>query len=109
MRKTLLIIAIIFLSSSWAFADSVTLKWDPSTGATSYKLYTSLDQGITWSAGVDVGNVTQYIMTNVPGNVFVMFKVSALNGVAESVTHWMGAWYDGRRRPPDYAAGLGAR
>ncbi len=109
MRKTLLIIAIIFLSSSWAFADTVTLRWDASIGATSYKLYTSVDQGVTWNAGIDVGNVTQYVLINVSGTVFVMFKVSALNGTVESVTHWMGAWYDGRKRPPDYTVGLGAR
>ncbi len=107
--KTLLYVIAIILVSSFALADSVTLKWDASTGATSYKLYTSIDQGVTWGTGLDVGNVTQYVMASVPGNVSVMFKVSALNGTVESVTHWMGAWYDGRKRPPDYTVGLGAR
>lgn len=99
MRKLILVFAILFFLASIGYAEDVTLKWDASTGATGYKIYKSEDLGVTWSAPVDVGNVTTYTYLNIIETKMVLFKVSAYNSLGESVRHWSGAWYDHTKRP----------
>jgi hypothetical protein len=93
-----LLVAIAFFSTPVNAAD-VTLRWDPAAGATGYKIYSSSDNGVTWSTPVDVANVTQKNLTSQPDNVLILYKVSAYNATSETVAHWMGAWYDGRKKP----------
>jgi hypothetical protein len=97
--KTILIM-LALLVPVMAFAGDVPLRWDPVVGAAGYKIYQSLDGGVTWSVGADVGNVTSTTVLSVSDTVLVMFKVSAYpTGGAESIRHWSGAWYDGRKKP----------
>ena len=109
--KKLLFLAIIFflLIAVPAFAADVTLSWDASQGATSYKIYLSSDNGATWDAGTDVGNVTTFVYPGVAETGLILFKISSVNSTGESISHWRGAWFDYTRQPPDYAPGLGVQ
>lgn len=93
MKKLIILLIVLFATSVWA-AD-VTMSWDASEGATGYKIYQTVDNGLTWDAGTDVGNVTQYTVINVPDSGLVLFKVSAYNTQNESIRSWSGAWYNG--------------
>jgi hypothetical protein len=99
MFKILLVVVIFSLIGCPGFAADVTLKWDPSEGATGYKLQKSIDLGVTWAPAVDVGNVTTYMYTGVEENVLVIFRASAYNAVGESIRSWSGAWFDSRKKP----------
>jgi len=96
---TLSIILTITLAAGFVGAADFTLRWDPVTGATGYKIYSSSDNGTTWSAPIDAENLTQKNLTSQPENTLILYKVSAYNATSETVTHWMGAWYDGRKKP----------
>ncbi len=106
---TLMAILAVLVGYQAAQAADVTLRWDASAGATSYKVYQSLDNGLTWSIGVDVGNVVQTTITGVPETGLVMFLVSAIKGGVESLPVWRGAWYDYRKLPPGFPAALGVQ
>jgi hypothetical protein len=95
-----LLLLTVALSITTLHAADFTLRWDPVTGATGYKIYSSTDTGTTWGAPIDAGNVTQKNLTAQPDNALVLYKVSAYNAVGETIAHWMGAWYDGRKKPP---------
>ena len=107
--KTLMAIIFSLLLVSVSYAGDVNLKWDVATGVTGYKVYMSTDAGATWLAPKDVGLVLTYIYTGVVEDRLVLFKVSAYNAVGESITHWAGAWYDGRKKPPQFAVNLGVQ
>lgn len=100
MKKIIIILTTIFvLIPSLVFSADVTLKWDISERATGYKIYKSLDLGITWLTPIDVGNVLTYTYTNIEENTLILFKASAYNIVGESVRTWSGAWFDNRKKP----------
>jgi hypothetical protein len=102
-----LILSILFLLSlvSPAYAADVVLRWDPSAGATGYKIQKSIDAGATWQTPIDVGNITTYTYTNVEENALVLFRTSAYNAMGESMRTWSGAWYDHRLRPINSPSG----
>jgi len=105
--KILFLSLIFLLFNLPAFGADVVLKWDASTGATGYKIHKSIDQGVTWSTAIDVGNVTTYTYTSVEENTLVLFRASAYNAVGESVRTWSGAWYDHRNKPLPAPSGTG--
>lgn len=106
--KMFMIVFLMFLfSAATVNAADVYLKWNPVSGATGYKIYSSGDMGMNWDAGLDVANVSEYTTTGVAEDRMVLFKVSAYNANGESVSNWMGAWYDHRKLPLGYADGLG--
>lgn len=75
-----------------AEAGSVRLTWQPSSGATGYKLHYGSSAG-SLSTVLDVGNVTQFILQNLPDCALSHFAVSAYNsagesGVSASVSSW---------------------
>jgi hypothetical protein len=90
-----------------ANAVDVTLHWDPSTGATGYKIQKSIDQGVTWLPAIDVANVQTFTYLNVEENILVFFRVSAYNLAGESIRTWSGAWYDHRKKPVSPPPGAG--
>jgi hypothetical protein len=109
MKRFLLVLAMV-LMASWAFAADVNLKWDAVTGATGYKIYMSLDNCATWLAPKDVGNVITYTYVGVSDTVLVHFKVSAYKaGGVETVTNFMGAWWDTRLMPLGTPVSLGIK
>jgi len=91
---------ILIFSIGIAQAAEVTLKWEASADATGYKVYKSLDSGTTWDAGVDVGDVTEYIYTGVEETGLVLFRVSAYNSFGETISYWSGAFYNHLWLPP---------
>ena len=97
----------LIFSVGMAQAADVNLKWEASPEATGYKIYKSLDNGATWDAGIDVGNVTEYIYTGVEETCLVLFRVGAYNASGEGVSFWSGAWYNKLWMPPLSAQGLG--
>ena len=107
--KTLIAIIFSLLLTSVVYAGDTILKWDVATGVTGYKVYMSTDTGATWLAPKDVGLVTTYTYVGVLEDRLVLFKISAYNATGEVITHWAGAWYDGRKKPPQYAVNLGVQ
>lgn len=75
MKKLLilLITALILIFSAQAFADSYVLEWDANTESdlAGYILYYKVDgPGPPYDGGeVDVGNVTTYTWSGLPGEV----------------------------------------
>lgn len=109
MKKLTVFIAILmatFLSKP-LFAADVTLKWDVSADATEYIVYQSVDMGTTWDSGTSFGAETTGVITDVPDTGLVLFRVSAKNVHAESISIWSGAWYRGDWKPPELSTGLG--
>ena len=107
MKKVLAILAMIFMFCGTSFAADVTLKWEASPDATGYKVYKSLDNGVNWDTGIDVGNVITYTYVNVEETGLVLFRVSAYNAAGEAISYWSGAWYNYLWMPPLSAQGLG--
>lgn len=104
-----IILFLLLLIPVVAMAGDSTLKWDACPGATGYKLYQSLDGGTTWSAPIDAGNVLMITITNHPENILILWKLGAYNAAGETIAHYQGAWYDGRRKPPEISGGLGRK
>ena len=107
MRTLYTILAFFLILTTPVLAADINLRWDPSDGATGYKIYKSLDLGTTWSTGVDVGNITLYKITGVEENTLILFRVSAYNQTGEAIRTEYGAWYDHRKKPPLNPTGLG--
>lgn len=107
MKKILLTLIAFFFISSMAFAVDATLAWEPSEGSTGYRVYKSLDNGITWDTGIDVGNVTTYLYTGIEETGLVLFRVSAYNSAGDTINYWSGAWFNYLWLPPLSAQGLG--
>lgn len=103
----LLFIALwVFLVFGLAHAADITLSWDPSDGATGYKIYMSTDNGQTWGDGLDLENVTEY-QCHAPDAGLLLFRVSAYNDFGESIRNEAGAWYCGNWKPPIRPSGIG--
>lgn len=109
MRKVfwLLVGFVLVISVGIVQAQDVTMEWDPSEGATGYKIYKSLDMGQTWNQPVDVGLVTTYTYNGVEETGLILFRVSAYNAGCESIIFWAGAWYNHLWKPPVTAGCLG--
>ena len=99
-------VSLLFLSPLVRAAD-LTVRWQPTDRATGYRIYQSVDGAQTWSIPLDVGNITEVILTSVPEDGMVHFKVGAYNSIGETITEWQGVWFDATRRPPDVTKGLG--
>jgi hypothetical protein len=109
MFKMVLLMVLIISVSSICSAADVALKWDPSLGATGYKIQKSLDLGVTWLAPIDVGNVTLYLYTGVEEGALILFRVSAYNAAGEGIRTWSGAWFDFRKKPVLPPSGVGVQ
>jgi len=100
---------ILVFSVGIAQAEDVTLAWDASKGATGYKLYKSVDLGITWTEPIDVGLVTEYTYKDVEETGLILFRASAYNAQGEAIAYDAGAWYNFLWRLPESAGGLGVK
>ena len=95
MKKLILIILIFWMLIISAGAASMTLKWTAREFATGYKVYTSFDVGATWDAGVDVGDVLEYSMCEIPDSGLVLFRIVPYSAAGESIKRHMGNFYNG--------------
>jgi hypothetical protein len=101
------ILAMILLLPALAIGADVSHKWDAVVNADGYRLYQSIDNGITWAqSGADAVNTTATAL-NVPDSGLVLFKVSAFNAVGETIREWSGSWYNGDWKPVNSPSGNG--
>ena len=90
-----------------AQAAEITLTWGSAENATGYKIYKSLDNGETWDAGTDIGNVTTYVY-DAEETGLILFRISAYNNIGiETINTWAMAAYNHLWRPPAMARRLG--
>lgn len=96
--KKFLIVAVWTLTmvSQWAWADQITLNWNVQAGVTVYKIYQSVDKGVTWTFVQDA-TLNSAVVT-VVGDRLVMLRVASVSNGIESAGNWKGAWYDGTKR-----------
>lgn len=116
MRKFLLALALLLLLASPAFAGTVTLKWDVSTGATSYEIEQSVDSGATYvlvaspTATIACGTATTCSHTLVaPSTGLVLFRFSSVNSVGKTTRFGEGAWHCESCKPPLATANVGVQ
>ena len=91
-----------------ALAADITLRFDPSVGATGYEIEMSTDLGVTWGGAQDTGGATTYTFVGVPEDMLVLFRAVAYNAAQEATRYYSGAWYDHRNLPilPPSGAGI---
>ena len=104
--KTLVFLLTILIASV-AYGADKQLNWDAAAGATGYKIYMSIDNAVTWDAGIDVGNVTTYLYTNIPDTGVVLFRFSAYNVNGEAIRYDSMVAHCGDCGPPQAVPGVG--
>lgn len=99
LRLCLLVVGLMVMSA--ANAVDVTLRFDPVTGATGYKIERGTCASATWTGTyLDIGNVTTYVYSDIPEGEFAIFRVGAYNDSIDlSLRAYSGAWYDHRLFP----------
>ena len=97
----------LLLKASGVLAADVNLSWDVAAGADTYTVYQSTDNGATWTAAASGVMTTSTTIAGVPDSGLVLFRVSAVNSVAEAIKLNSGAWYNGDWLPPVDPGGLG--
>ena len=107
MKKLFGILFMILLFAGMAQAADITLKWDAQTDATGFKIYRSLDSGVTWEVVQTVGAVTQVTLNGQPDTGLVMFRAAATNASGEEIRYEAGVWYNGSWKPPADPTGTG--
>jgi hypothetical protein len=78
---TLLALAI---APQAAYAGSVIVAWDPSSGATGYRVYWGTSPGVYGPSPTDVGNVTETTINNLTDCTTYYFAVKAYNAGGDS-------------------------
>ncbi len=108
MKKWYIIFIVVAILFGYGIARSadVPIQWAVATDVTGYKIYMSTDSGLTWFPPKDVGLITSYTYVGVLEDRLVLFKIATYNATGESITHWAGAWYDGRKRLPQFGKNL---
>ena len=76
-----------------ALADQVVLSWPPVASASTYVIYSSVDQGQNWVKLIETASAT--VTYDAPGDKLVLFRVSAKNPQGESIAVTKGVWYNG--------------
>jgi hypothetical protein len=93
----------------WAtHAVAAKLVWDPSTGdVVGYRVYYGTTS-VNYTNNVDVGNVTEYNIDNLPlqEGVTYYFAVKAYNAAGESGFSNAVTWTQGDTTPPNPPRGL---
>ena len=108
MKHIILALTVLFLLVAGCEAADVHLRWDAVDGATGYHAFMSVDTGLTWSqVGGDITSGTEVVVSDVPDNGLILFKVSAYNSNSESIREWSGAWYWGDLKPIQSPSGHG--
>ena len=90
-----------------AWAWTATYSWSPATGATSYKVEKTVDQGATWTLVASPTTPT-YAYTGTETGL-VLFRVSACNANGCTVRSADGLWHNEAWQPPSAATNLGVQ
>jgi len=98
----------LLLLPNLGWAADIPLAWDSVTGADSYIVEMSTDQGQTWSESRNATNAS-LIWTDAPDTGLLLFRVSAVNEQGQATRTESGAWYCGDWDLPDEPAGMGVQ
>lgn len=90
--KVVLTAAFILLAAESASAWTLTMSWAASTGATSYRVDKSTDNGSTWATAGTVTTPTFTYTGTEPG--LVLFRVTAINAVGSNTRTADGIWHN---------------
>ena len=82
-RASLVSFAALTVLTSSAMAGSVNLLWDPSSGASGYKVFSGAASG-SYGTPSDVGNATQTTFGSMAQCTATFFAVTAYNSAGES-------------------------
>ena len=102
--QLIVITAVVLVGWLLSHAATVNLVWDPVTGATTYRIYSSADQGATWAQVIEVATPTAQVTA--PDAGLILYRASAVNSQGEAVRMEFGAWYNGTWLPIPPPAGL---
>jgi len=116
-----LMISLLLTAMSLQAAD-INVTWTASPGNPGYKMEYSTDNGTTWSAPKDVGQITPvdyvtasgthllvctYLWKGLPDNGLIIIRVSAYNAVGLATRTDAGAWYNKSWSIPAIPGGVG--
>ena len=102
---TALILILAAVTPAWAW--TATYSWSPATGATSYKVEKTVDQGATWTLVANPTSPT-YAYTGTEAGL-VLFRISACNAVA-CTPRWADFLaHDESKQPPATVTNLGVQ
>lgn len=103
--RILLAVVFLLLSSGVAQAWTASYSWAPATGATSYKVEKSVDNGATWTV---VSATLASPTLNYTGSeaALVLFRVSNCNSNGCTVRPGDGWWHNEGWTPPPAPASL---
>ncbi|HXV75661.1 MAG TPA: hypothetical protein VD788_05020 [Candidatus Polarisedimenticolaceae bacterium] len=76
-------LAVLAVACGVAHAGEVNLSWDPSSGASGYRVFSGSSSG-SYGSPQDVGSATTVPITTVPDCTTTYFAVTAYNGAGES-------------------------
>jgi len=103
MRYILALLLLLGIATS-AQAYTEVYTWAPVTGATSYNVYKSVDNGTTWTLVASPTSPT-YTYTGTETGL-TLFRVSACNSVGCTVRSGDGFWHNDAWVPPVMPTGL---
>lgn len=110
MKKliVLLITLLCLFTALPAMAADCTLFWASQADATGFRVYRSVDMGVSWTMVQEVGNVTQVALTGQPDTGIVLYRIAAINVAGETIRRNAGQylWKDAPA-PPVAPAGTG--
>jgi hypothetical protein len=109
MKRFFLMVFFLVFFLAVAGAADTNLSWEPSPGATGYKLAMSADLGATWSAPLDCKMANPCLFTGVPEDKLILFKVSAYNTSMTVWKEWAFAAVDYRKKPLQETSGPGVK
>lgn len=109
MKRVILAVVFIFMVASLARAADVSLSWDAVTGATSYRIQMSIDQGATWPTERIVTSGTTFVWTAAPDAGLLLFRAVSYNAAGNTIRTDAGAWYNGSWKLPTAVGKLGAQ
>jgi hypothetical protein len=107
--KKIFLVCLFLLIPVVCFSASADLLWHAVPGATGYKIWQSVNNGVSWTMVKDVsgGTVVTTTLTNVPDTGLVLFRFSAYSAQNETIRMDAGVWFNGTWKPLPVLTGPG--
>lgn len=105
-RFGIVFLAITILFCAIAYGADITLNWDGSPEAISYKIQMSTDDGATWSqerstpADPNIVEDISFVWTSAPNTGLLLFRIISSNSIGDAPNTMSGAWYCGDWKLP---------
>jgi len=84
VRFSLVLVAALTAAASSTFAGNVNLIWNPSSGATGYRVYSGSSSNDYTAPPTDVGNTIQATINSMADCTVTFFAVKAYNSAGDS-------------------------